>query len=190
MDNSMWVYKTGKRVSDCGIERSPKSVNQVETMTSQEEEVWIEKLPNFCIVGKNKLDGDPRPFTDVIIHNHAFRALIDTGAEVSLINDEVAEYLRDKGTHPRKKICRLSIANKSEVPATRIYEFSGELDGRSHRFSAIHLPSLSTKMILGMDVITPLKLINMKQSLKCEEVNLVNEDLPPDDHRKSEPQPR
>ncbi|KAG8295788.1 hypothetical protein J6590_072790 [Homalodisca vitripennis] len=42
----------------------------------------------------NRIDiDDPRPYTNVDIYGRNFKALIDTGAVASLINEEIADFL-------------------------------------------------------------------------------------------------
>lgn len=130
-------------------------------LTSNEWKDWLEKIRSFGTSEQDNDTTDPRPFIQVNIYGQRFKALIDTGAVVSLINDEVATFLTSKGTSPRRGQYQISLANSAQVPVVWTYTFRSEINGIERELSMAHLPSLTVPIIFGVDIIRPLGLVKL-----------------------------
>src|SRR5436190_14829745 len=108
-DEPMRLFTNGKRTEDVGPGRSPKSTVELGTQTSGELKTWVETMRNFCSLDKSDNRVDNRPFVKLNVDGREFKALVDTGAVLSLINDEVANFLTNKGVRPERGQYKLSM---------------------------------------------------------------------------------
>lgn len=104
---------------------------------------------------------DVRPFLKMNILGKDFKALVDTGAVISLINDDVANFLKSNGVNPERGQYKLSMADNSRVQIVWNYTFKCQIDCYERELKVAHLPSLTVPIILGMDTINPLNLVQL-----------------------------
>lgn len=122
-------------------------------------------MAQFGLPEQTMTSTDPRPFVTINIHGVGYPALVDTGAVVSLINDTMVACLGREGVRPQKGRCKIALADNSQINLTDIYTFKGQIEGLEYQMSMVHLPSLTSPIILGMDLIGPLGLIEFKRKL-------------------------
>src|SRR5436190_4710898 len=155
----MRLFTNGKRTGDVGPRRSPRSTVELGIQTSGDWKTWVDKIRNFCSLDNSDTRVDNRPFIKLIVQGREFKALVDTGAVLSLINDEVADFLTSKGIKPERGQYKLSMADNSRVPVVWTYTVNCEIDRFVRELTVAHLPSLTAPIILGMDIIQPLNLV-------------------------------
>lgn len=104
---------------------------------------------------------DERPYVDVVIFNKTFDALIDTGAMLTFISDEVAKHLNNNNRRPTKPNLKVHLADRSQAVIKGSYRFPIVLNETKNVIDAIHVTKLSTPVIIGMDLVQKMNLISM-----------------------------
>lgn len=104
---------------------------------------------------------DCRPYITMKILNRKYPALIDTGAMLTFVSDEVAKYLEQSGVHPTKTKLVVNLANDQRAVVEKLYYIKCTIDEREVSISAVYLPHLSASIVLGMDVIQILDLVQI-----------------------------
>lgn len=121
----------------------------------------------------------PRPFIKISIQNHLAEALIDTGAEVSLINNEIAKLAQDHVETDEQ--IRLANGDLIDTPNIATVEIKVGSRKYNHRFRI--LPTLENPVVIGMDLWSRLQL-NLPPSptfatSKSPPVNMTTKGLAP-----------
>ncbi|KAG8291093.1 hypothetical protein J6590_068937, partial [Homalodisca vitripennis] len=135
----------------------------------------------------NRIDiADPRPYTNVEIYGRNFKALVDTGAVASLINEEVADFLGKVGVLPARKQFKISLADNTQVSVSSIYRFKCRITDHELDVATAYLPSLTATIILGMDLIRPLNLVSVNcggdlYDSRLTDVSCMNSDRVPEE---------
>lgn len=95
------------------------------------------------------------------IFNDVFQGLIDTGAMISIIGRSIANCLRRNGVNSEEVTQPLQMANGFKTRVTQAYNFSCDLGGISTEVKALVVPTLTTDMVIGMDLINQLGLVTI-----------------------------
>ncbi|KMQ85082.1 hypothetical protein RF55_16588 [Lasius niger] len=82
-----------------------------------------------------RLNYTPRPHLDVHIHHHKYPALIDTGSEISFINEVTADELRRERYHMVPHGGQIQMANgaTADIPVRLPIQIQGQI--YQHNFS-------------------------------------------------------
>lgn len=117
---------------------------------------------------------DPRLFIPITLYGREYSALVDTGSVRSYLNLEVAQYLREKGTtfHP-SSAPRAQLANGEIVPVPEECTVGTIIDHVWKDFTWLHLPQLSTPIILGIDAIRAWKMSLCLTDFSTDTLNTV-----------------
>lgn len=158
--------KEGVLSKDCSCRR-PRNVNcclgaersvrkpAAKFYKNDDWEKWLKHVRGVMCTPLQKSVSENRMFVNVEIFNNSFQALIDTGACVSYIGNEVAEFLQGKGVRPKKITGRSSaaLADGSVVPVKECFEFPFAVQGVDYAGNWCLVPSLTSVMIIGMDML-------------------------------------
>lgn len=106
---------------------------------------------------------DTRPYINVIVDTCVILALIDTGSMVTLVGKKVADQLYNMGIRPKTTDRKLLMANSTENKVQSMYQFHCTISGNSSLVNALYVPTLTSPMVLGMDVIDSLKLVTINE---------------------------
>lgn len=104
---------------------------------------------------------DIRPFIDVRLLDRNFRALLDTGAVVNLIGDEVAQYLADCGVKPEDSNAELRMVDGTRCRIRAKYHLPAAILGEPVILGVYFVPGLTTDVVLGMRCIDDFNLIQL-----------------------------
>jgi hypothetical protein len=104
---------------------------------------------------------DERPYVKVDIYGKHFMALVDTGAMMTFISDDVAQHLAENNVKSTKPNLKVHLANNSQASVKESYQFEISLGQSKFLFEAIHVTNLSTSVILGIDLLKKLNLITV-----------------------------
>lgn len=112
---------------------------------------------------------DERPYVKVSIFNKTYTALIDTGAMLTFISDDVANHLKRNNVQSTDPKIKVHLANRSLAVVKDSYKFPMLLCDQTYLIDAIHVSKLSTSVILGMDLLKRLSVVEVKiPTLKSE----------------------
>ena len=116
---------------------------------------------------EDRLQLDSRPFVEVKLMGVVFLDLLDTGSVVNLVGRRVAEHLRRQGVEPCRQATPLRMADGSRSNTEFSFRLSGESAGRRWVGDAFYVPTLTTEMILGVEVIKELGLVTVGKAVVC-----------------------
>lgn len=90
-----------------------------------------------------------------------FVALLDTGSVVNLVGRGVVDHLQRQGVEPCRKVTPLRMADGSRSKAELAFRLTADSAGRRWIGDAFYIPTLTTDMILGIDIIKELGLVTV-----------------------------
>lgn len=108
---------------------------------------------------------DTRPYVELEIYNQSFRALVDTGAAVSLIGDQVADLLRDQPSRPCSGDVEVRMANGVTSRAQSGFRICGKIAGVAYEWDALYVPGLTCDVVLGISQINELGLVQFEPAV-------------------------
>lgn len=100
-----------------------------------------------------------------MIHGKQFTALIDTGSNITLIGNEVSEFLLKHGAFVERINTKVYMANGEHENVSLQYFFHCVINNKQEYLKALYVPFLETPILLGIDVISSLQLVNIIPSL-------------------------
>lgn len=133
--------------------------------TSREWSDWLTVVANFHLntLPSRKFE-DRRLYLTTTIFGKSFRTLIDTGAMLTFVSDDVAFHLQLNGVIPEPTKMKIHLADNRRVKAQSTYTFPCKIGEQPKVLRATHIPGLSSSIILGMDYIHELSLIKLDLS--------------------------
>ena len=143
-------------------------------------EMSVNKLCTNEIVGA-------RLFMNVYFRRLRIKALYDTGAAVSVINDHVFRKIQDSGTPLRPitqcEFPRLTTASGSHMQILGVYSFEMTIAGRTFSAPLVVSPDIQNQCIIGMNIIRACGLLFDAQSetLGYKDSPLIPAQCPPID---------
>lgn len=109
-------------------------------------------------IDHGRFPADTRPHIEVRIGNRAFYALLDTGAVANAVGETVANHLRDIGQTSTTVNVGLRMADGTSSRATEEFSVSGMIGECHHSWAAFYVTSLTSDLILGINLIRELGL--------------------------------
>lgn len=97
------------------------------------------------------------------VFGKSFNGLIDSGAMATIIGRSLAEHLEENNIKPCFRTLPLQMANGFKSKVSKVYKFSCKIGGVPTSVEALYLPSLTTEMVIGMDLISELRLITVNR---------------------------
>lgn len=149
----------GKRQNDPEGGKSSGPLNQ---QASQDWIKWLHTVANFhvnTLPTKSRIDD--RIYIQVDILGRKFPALVDTGAMLSFISDDVADHLTSQGFYPIQSKVVICLADSRKVESNEKFIFPGQIDNHEIEVEAVYLHGLTSPIILGIDYIKKLRLVQI-----------------------------
>jgi len=160
---------TGKRQTGPEVGRSTES--RENRKTSRNWADWLKFVQEFNQTQGSELDQrDTRPYINIGIEGRTFCALLDTGSMVTLVGSNVAEHLDSCGYVPIDTKINLRMANGAGSQINQSYYFKCTINGVEYRIRALVVPTLTTSVLIGMDVIDELHLLSTTTLNNCHEL--------------------
>lgn len=104
---------------------------------------------------------DKRWYITTNILGNPFQALIDTGAMITFISDDVTQHLISKGIHPEPLDIQVHLANDIQIRVNEKFTFPCIVGESETYLTAVHINHLTCSIVLGIDDITRLNLIRI-----------------------------
>ncbi|KMQ84783.1 reverse ribonuclease integrase [Lasius niger] len=98
-----------------------------------------------------RLKYTPRPHLDVHIHHHEYSALLDTGFEISFINEITADELRREGYHVVPHGGQIQMANGATADIPGIVRLPIQIQRQIYQHDFSILPALKSAVLIGID---------------------------------------
>ena len=122
-------------------------------------------------LGNKQGEDDIRPFIEITLFGAPFRALLDTGAVVNLLNDRVVEHLAQNDSQPEDASAELRMVDGTTCHIGHKYRIPADILGERYPLEAYYVPNLTTDVILGMRCIEELNLIRMNVGTATEDLD-------------------
>lgn len=158
----------GKLRRDAALERSPVSQPLLTKATSTVNRKDGNTQPDLEHVINTMECTDSRPHIQVTLEGRTFLALIDTGAVIDLIGNEVATFLEENGYTSHESAMHLRMADGSNVITQQEYGIVGQVANRWYSWNAVYVPTLTTNLIFGMNSILKLQLLKMDPAVQVK----------------------
>ncbi|KMQ85218.1 reverse ribonuclease integrase, partial [Lasius niger] len=94
----------------------------------------------------------PRPHLDIQVHNRRYSALLNTGSEISFVNDQTAEQLRQEGCSIQAHEEQIQLANGAAAEMAGIVTLPVRINRQLYRHEFAVLPSLESQVLIGADL--------------------------------------
>ncbi|KMQ88444.1 reverse ribonuclease integrase, partial [Lasius niger] len=94
----------------------------------------------------------PRPHLRVRIHQYQCHALLDTGSEISFINQATATYVQQRGYDIDKTESQVQLADGNPTPIPGTVTLPLQIGGRTYYHAFSILPSLESPVLIGADL--------------------------------------
>lgn len=105
---------------------------------------------------------DTRPYVAISYRGETMFALIDTGAMVSLVNNQMFSWLINNGARHTREDVVIQMADGTKIRTDRSVRFYGEICGEKHEFKMILVSHLTSSLIIGMDIIDDIGILEIK----------------------------
>jgi len=157
---------SGKRLPDSTKRGSHESeVSRTETSPTEWQQ-WLRDIVKISETPSTTVKRpDRRPHVRVNILQKEFRALLDTGAVVTVVGSKVAKHLLNCGNTPETVNTIVQLANGCQTRCEKKFTFICEIDGRLNTIEAVYLPNLTSDVIFGIDVLERLNLMTFNIKL-------------------------
>lgn len=144
----------------------------------------------MCAIDNKQITSEilgARLFVNIFFKRQRIKALYDTGAAVSVMNEKVFQQVLKSGavvrSIPNAKFPSLTTASGSQMSISGIYMFVMSVAGRTFSAPIIVSPDIQNQCIIGMNIIRGVGLVydTASDTLGYIDSNPVKPQLPPVD---------